>query len=138
MRLEGKIALISGASRGMGAAEAKLFAKEGAAVVIGDVLEDQGRSVASEISESGGRALFVRLDVTKEADWRSAVQEAVGRFGALNVLVNNAAILRTEAVLETTEEAWDTVMSVNAKGVFLDMKHAIPERPCSTTAGSVA
>ena len=127
MRLEGKVALISGAARGMGAAEAKLFAKEGAAVVIGDVLEDQGRLVESEIAESGGRALFVRFDVTKEADWRRAVQEAVGRFGALNVLVNNAAILRTEAVLETTEEAWDSVMSVNAKGVFLGTKTAIPE-----------
>ncbi len=127
MRLEGKVALISGAARGMGAAEAKLFAKEGAAVVIGDILEDQGRLVESEISGSGGRALFVRLDVTREADWSRAVQEAVDSFGALDVLVNNAAILRTEAVLETTEDAWDSVMSVNAKGVFLGTKAAIPE-----------
>ena len=127
MRLEGKVALISGAARGMGAAEAKLFAKEGAAVVIGDILEDQGRLVESEISGSGGRALFVRLDVTREVDWSRAVQEAVDSFGALDVLVNNAAILRTEAVLETTEEAWDSVMSVNAKGVFLGTKAAIPE-----------
>ncbi len=119
--------MISGAARGRGAAEAKLFAEEGAAVVIGDVLEDQGREVASEVAGAGGRALFVRLDVTKEADWSRAVQEAVESFGAINVLVNNAAILRTEAVLETTEETWDSVMSVNAKGVFLGTKAAIPE-----------
>ena len=126
MRLEGKVALISGGARGMGAAEARLFAGQGAAVVIGDVLEE-GRKVEAEIVEAGGRALFVRLDVTREGDWTRAVAEAVDRFGALNVLVNNAAILRTEAVLETTEEAWDSVMSVNAKGVFLGTKAAIPE-----------
>ncbi|MCH8185307.1 MAG: glucose 1-dehydrogenase [Chloroflexi bacterium] len=127
MRLEGKVALISGGARGMGAAEARLFAGQGAAVVIGDVLEEEGRRVEAEIVEAGGRALFVRLDVTIEADWTRAVAETVDRFGALNVLVNNAAILRTEAVLETTEETWDSVMSVNAKGVFLGTKAAIPE-----------
>ncbi len=127
MRLDQKVALISGAARGMGAAEAVLFAEEGAAVVIGDVLEDLGRRVEAKIAEAGGRALFVRLDVTREADWSHAVQEAVERFGGLNVLVNNAAILRTETVLETTEETWDSVMSVNAKGVFLGTKAAIPE-----------
>jgi cyclopentanol dehydrogenase len=127
VRLDQKVALISGAARGMGAAEAVLFAEEGAAVVIGDVLEDLGRRVEAKIAEAGGRALFVRLDVTREADWSHAVQEAVERFGGLNVLVNNAAILRTETVLETTEETWDSVMSVNAKGVFLGTKAAIPE-----------
>ncbi len=127
MRLEGKVAMISGGARGMGAAEARLFAGQGAAVVIGDVLEEEGRRVEAEIVGTGGRALFVRLDVTSEADWTRAVAETVDRFGALNVLVNNAAILRTEAVLETTEEAWDSVMSVNAKGVFLGTKAVIPE-----------
>ena len=107
------------APRGMGAAEARLFAREGASVVIGDVLEDEGRSVEEDINEAAGHALFIRLDVTSEADWRRAVEAAVQRFGKLDVLVNNAAILRTERVEETTERIWDDVMSVNAKGVFL-------------------
>ena len=127
MRLEGKVALISGGARGMGAAEVRLFAREGAKVVIADVLEDEGRKVETEINDSGGSALFVKLDVTKESEWLNAVETAVRSFGKLNVLVNNAAIIRSERVLETTEQIWDDVMSVNAKGVFLGTKAAIPE-----------
>ena len=127
MRLENKVALISGGARGMGAEEARLFAKEGARVVIGDVLETEGRQTEAEINESGGECLFVRLDVTSEAGWRQAVAATVARFGKLDVLVNNAAIYRTEQVEETTEQLWDQVMEVNAKGVFLGTKHAIPE-----------
>ncbi|MCH7746127.1 MAG: glucose 1-dehydrogenase [Chloroflexi bacterium] len=127
MRLEGKVALISGGARGMGAAEVRLFAREGAKVVIADVLEDEGRKVEAEINDSGGSALFVKLDVTKESEWLNAVETAVRSFGKLNVLVNNAAIIRSERVLETTEQIWDDVMSVNAKGVFLGTKSAIPE-----------
>ena len=127
MRLEGKVALISGAARGMGAAEARLFVSEGAAVVIADMLQHESREVEQEITGSGGRARFISLDVTSEDDWRHAVEAAVQEFGKLDVLVNNAAILRTERVLETTEQVWDQVMSVNAKGVFLGTKHAIPE-----------
>ena len=127
MRLEGKVALISGGARGMGAAEVRLFAREGAKVVIADVLEDEGRKVETEINDSGGSALFVKLDVTKESEWLNAVETAVRSFGKLNVLVNNAAIIRSERVLETTEQIWDDVMSVNAKGVFLGTKSAIPE-----------
>ena len=127
MRLEGKVALISGGARGMGAAEVRLFAREGAKVVIADVLEDEGRKVEAEIKESGGIALFVKLDVTNESEWLNAVETAVQSFGKLNVLVNNAAIIRSERVLETTEQIWDDVMSVNAKGVFLGTKSAIPE-----------
>ena len=127
MRLEGKVALISGGSRGMGAAEARLFAREGAKVVIGDILEDEGRKVVEEINETGGEALFVKLDVTSEAEWRDAVQTTVERFGKLDILVNNAAILCTETVLDTTEQIWDDVMSINAKGTFLGTKCAIPE-----------
>ena len=133
MRLEGKVALISGAARGMGAAEARLFAREGASVVIGDVLEEEGRQVEAQIGEAGGHALFIRLDVTSEADWTTAVAAAVSRFGKLDILVNNAGIgsagvnRNRTMVEETTEEDWDRVMGVNAKGVFLGTKAAIPE-----------
>ena len=127
MRLENKVVLISGGARGMGAAEARLFAGEGAKVVIGDVLEDEGRRTEAEVGESGGECLFVRLDVTSESDWRQAVSATVERFGKLDVLVNNAAINRTEKVEETSAELWDQVMAVNAKSVFLGTKYAIPE-----------
>ena len=125
MRLQGKVALISGAARGMGAVEARMLAAEGAAVVVADLLDEAGRAVAAEIAESGGQALYVHLDVTDEAAWQRAVEAATGRFGKLDVLVNNAGIVRTERVLETTERIWDDVMSVNAKGVFLGTKAAI-------------
>ena len=127
MRLVDKVALISGGARGQGAAEARLFSREGARVVLGDVLEDLGRQVEAEINETGGQALFLRLDVTQESDWERVVRETVGRFGKLDVLVNNAAILRTTPIEHTTVEEWDTVMAVNARGVFLGTKHAIPE-----------
>ncbi len=127
MRLENKVALISGGARGMGAAEARLFASEGAKVVIGDVLEAEGRQTEAQINESGGECLFVRLDVTSETNWQEAVAATVARFGELNILVNNAGIFRTERVEETSGELWDQVMEVNAKGVFLGTKAAIPE-----------
>ena len=126
MRLEGKVALISGGARGIGAACARLFASEGASVVVGDVREKLGKQVDTEINHAGGHALFVRLDVTKEADWRNAIQVVVQRFGKLDVLVNNAGIYRPIPIEHTTEEEWDEVMNVNAKGVFFGTKHAIP------------
>jgi NAD(P)-dependent dehydrogenase (short-subunit alcohol dehydrogenase family) len=126
MRLAGKVVLISGGARGMGAAEARLFAREGAQIVIGDVLEAEGKAVEADIAAKGGRAAFVRLDVTSEADWAQAVALAGSRFGALNVLVNNAGIGGPSRVEDTTAEAWDRVMDVNAKGVFLGTKAAIP------------
>ena len=126
MRLAGKVALISGAARGMGAAEARLFAREGARVVLADVLEAEGKTVADEITAKGGAAVFVRLDVTREAEWARVVDLAVERFGALHVLVNNAGIGGASRVEETSEELWDRVMAVNAKGVFLGTKAAIP------------
>ena len=92
MRLEDKVALISGGARGQGAVEARLFAREGAKVVIGDLLEDAGKQVEADINASGGECLFVRLDVTIEADWREVVGAAVSRFGRLHILVNNAGI----------------------------------------------
>src|SRR5262245_23500705 len=126
MRLAGKIALISGGAGGMGAVEARLFAKEGAKVTIGDVLEDEGRKLEAEINASGGEALFVRLDVRREADWQQAIDATVARFGKLDVLVNNAGISGRGMVEDTTVEDWDQVMDVNAKGVFLGTKVAIP------------
>jgi NAD(P)-dependent dehydrogenase (short-subunit alcohol dehydrogenase family) len=126
MRLKSKVALISGGARGMGAVEARLFAQEGAKVTIGDVLEDEGRKLEAEINATGGEALFVRLDVTSEADWQKAVEAAVTRFGKLDVLVNNAGISGRGRVEDTTVEEWDQVMEVNAKGVFLGTKVVIP------------
>jgi len=127
MRLENKVALISGGARGMGAVEAKLFTTEGAQVVIGDILEEEGRRTEAQINESGGNCIFVRLDVTSESDWRQAVAAAVSRFGKLDILVNNAGIYRSDTVENTSVEDWDLVMDINAKGVFLGTKLAIPE-----------
>jgi len=127
MRLENKVALISGGARGMGAVEAKMFAVEGAKVVIGDLLGDEGRQIEAEINESGGECVFVQLDVTDENAWQDAVAAAVDRFGKLDILVNNAGIARINNVEDTTSEEWDLVMDINAKGVFLGTKAAIPE-----------
>ena len=126
-RMDGKVALISGGARGQGAAEARLFAREGGKVVIGDLLDVEGMRVAAEIAELGGEALYVHLDVTKEEDWQSAVAAAVSTYGKLDVLVNNAGIWRRGRVEDTTVEDWDAVQNVNSKGVFLGTKAAIPE-----------
>ena len=127
MRLEGKVALITGGARGQGAAEARMFAGEGAKVVIADILDGEGEKLAAEIGESGGDVMFVHLDVTSEDQWQNAIAAAVLRFGKLDVLVNNAAVWRRGRVEETTGEHWDSVLEVNAKGVFLGTKLAIPE-----------
>ncbi len=123
MRLGGKVALITGAAGGMGQSEATLFAKEGARVVVADVLEAEGRQVADSL---GGAGRFVRLDVTSEADWQEAVAATLAAFGRLDVLVNNAGISGTFDPDTLSTSAWDRLMDVNAKGVFLGMKHAIP------------
>ena len=127
MRLEGKVALISGGSRGQGAVEAKLFSREGAKVVIGDILDAEGQQIEAEINETGGECVYVHLDVTSEEDWRNAIGEAVSRFGKLDVLVNNAGIYPPASIEDTTEELWDRIMDINGKGVFLGTKLAIPE-----------
>ena len=111
----------------MGAAEARMFAREGARVVIGDVLEAEGRQVESEINEAGGECVFVILDVTQESQWQRAVETAVARFGKLDVLVNNAGIAVIGVLEDTSAQDWDKVMEVNAKGVFLGTKAVIPE-----------
>lgn len=127
MRLENKVALISGGARGMGAAEARMFAREGAKVVIGDVLEAEGHQVEAQINEAGGECVFVQLDVTQESQWQQAIETAVARFGKLDVLVNNAGIVLRGILEDTSAEDWDKVMDVNAKGVFLGTRAVIPE-----------
>ena len=136
MRLQGKVALISGGARGQGAAEAKLFAKEGAKVVFGDVLDDEGRKTEAEIQEIGGEALYLHMDVTNEGDWEKAVSETVNRFGKLDILVNNAGVVSWGNLEDTTPEEWDRVMDINSKGVFLGTKAVIPEMR-KTGGGSI-
>ncbi|MCP8939964.1 SDR family oxidoreductase [Alsobacter sp. SYSU M60028] len=131
-RLNGKVALISGAARGQGAHEARLFVAEGASVVIGDVLADEGRALADEL---GASALFVELDVTSEASWTNAVRAAESRFGRLDILVNNAGILRRATIEESSVEEFDRVIAVNQRGVFLGMKAAV--RLMKRTGGSI-
>jgi 3(or 17)beta-hydroxysteroid dehydrogenase len=126
MRLAGKVALVSGGASGMGRSESEIFAREGARVVVADVLEAEGKQVADKIVSGGGQARFVKLDVTSEAEWDAAVKATVGAFGTLDVLVNNAGISGTYDSDMLSSAAWDKVMSVNAKGVFLGMKHVIP------------
>ncbi len=126
MRLAGKVALISGGANGMGAEEARLFAREGARVVIADVLEDEGKQVEAGINAAGGEALFVRTDVTREEEWKHAIDAAVGRFGKLDILVNNAGVSSTSVEDPLDSAGWQRIMDVNATGVFLGTKYAIP------------
>lgn len=127
MRVEGKVALVSGGARGIGAATSKLLAQEGAAVVLADVLEAEGRAMEAEIAEAGGRATFMLLDVTDEENWQRVIDATVATYGRLDVVVNNAGISGRTNVEETQGETWDRVMDVNGKGVFLGTKLAIPE-----------
>ena len=125
-RLDGKVALISGGARGQGACEARMFCAEGARVVFGDILDEQGQALEQELKAAGADASYVHLDVTREADWRAAVEATERLYGRLNVLVNNAGILIRKGLEETTEEEWDRIMAVNVKGVFLGTKSALP------------
>jgi 3alpha(or 20beta)-hydroxysteroid dehydrogenase len=120
--LEGKVALISGAARGMGAEEARLFVLEGAKVVLGDILDEEGAKTAAEIGES---AAYVHLDVTNEADWLAAVAKAEQAFGKLDILVNNAGILRFGLLEHTPLEEFESVVKVNQTGTFLGMKSVV-------------
>jgi meso-butanediol dehydrogenase/(S,S)-butanediol dehydrogenase/diacetyl reductase len=122
-RLEGKVAIVTGAGAGNGRAIARAFAQEGARVVIGDVDEASAQESAALIGE---RAVALRADVSTALDCRRLVESAVERFGALHILVNNAGIWRSGTVEETSEEDWDALMAVNVKGVFLCSKFAVP------------
>ncbi|MCA1843334.1 MAG: SDR family NAD(P)-dependent oxidoreductase, partial [Actinobacteria bacterium] len=132
-RLDGKVALITGSARGMGAAEAVLFAAEGAKVVVSDVLEAEGEALAKEIGDS---AIFVRLDVTQPGEWHEAVDAAVSEFGRLNVLVNNAGIVRFSMLANTTLEEYRLVTEVNQTGVFLGLTTVYPAM-CAAGGGSI-
>ena len=127
MRMEGKIALVSGGAGGIGSAICRLFAAEGARVTVADIDSGRGERVVEKIAEAGGEAFYVDLDVTKEEDWERAVAATVERFGGLNVLVNNAGAYSPELVADTPLETWNRIMAVNATGAFLGSKHAIPE-----------
>ena len=127
MRLNGKVALISGGARGMGAVEAELFASHGAKVVIGDVLIEEGRLTAQRIADQGGQAYFQPLDVTDERQWASIVTETVTRFGGLDVLVNNAGIYRIATIEQTSMDVFRQIMEVNVAGVFLGTRAVLPE-----------
>lgn len=126
MRLEGKVALISGGARGLGAAEARLFANEGAKVGIGDIREEEGRALEAEIRASGGDAMYIGLDVTDEGQWAEAVRQMMTVYDRLDILVNNAGILEHGTVEETTAESWNRTMDVNGRGVFLGTRSVIP------------
>lgn len=128
MRLEGKVALVTGAGNGIGKESALLFASEGAAVVAVDVNMEAVEAVASEIAAAGGRAQPVRADVSKAADCEAMVAEAERSFGALHVLFNNAGISHADDdnAMVTTEDVWDLTFAINVKGVFLGCKYGIP------------
>ncbi|WP_127794489.1 SDR family oxidoreductase [Agromyces sp. LHK192] len=122
-RVNGKVALISGGARGMGASHARLLVEEGAKVVIGDLLDADGEALAAELGEN---ARYVHLDVTDYAQWEQAVKVAVDEFGGLDVVVNNAGIANFGSIEEYTLEAWDKIILINLTGVFYGIKAAIP------------
>jgi NAD(P)-dependent dehydrogenase (short-subunit alcohol dehydrogenase family) len=124
-RLDGKVALITGAASGMGASMVRIFAREGAKVAVCDLLEEEGRAVADDIAAAGGTARFLRLDVTEEAQWEAAVGAVLGAWGRLDVLVNNAGISGSAANDLYDTALWDRIMAVNARGPFLGVKHGV-------------
>ncbi|WP_182481519.1 SDR family NAD(P)-dependent oxidoreductase [Nocardioides immobilis] len=125
-RLEGKVALISGGARGLGAAHVELFAEEGGAVVFGDVLVDEGAALADRLGERGLHVQFLKLDVTQADDWAAAVDLAVNLHGRLTTLVNNAAIFSADGTQDVTQETFRHVLSVNLEGQWLGMRAALP------------
>ncbi|MXX31122.1 MAG: glucose 1-dehydrogenase [Chloroflexi bacterium] len=124
-QLDGKVAIISGGARGQGEAEARLFAREGAAVVLGDILDEDGQRVAESIIDAGGQAAYVHLDVTSETDWSDIVDKAVAEFGRVDLLLNNAGILPVATIEHATLEHFREVVDVNLVGVFLGIRAVI-------------
>jgi 3(or 17)beta-hydroxysteroid dehydrogenase len=125
-RLDGKIALISGAARGIGAETARLMIEAGARVAIGDVLDERGQATVRALDETGARAIYTHLDVTREEDWNGALAAVVGRFGGLDVLVNNAGVFLGMSLEEASLADWHRLCGVNLTGVFLGTKLALP------------
>lgn len=126
-RLEGKVALISGGASGIGAAHVRLFAREGAAVIFGDIQEELGARVAREVDSDGGTVTFVRLDVTDMDSWAAAVARAVSLHGKLTTLVNNAGIYHPGGIAEETDAGWQRMIAINQTGVWYGMRAAMPE-----------
>lgn len=127
MRLENKVALITGGASGMGASMARVFAREGAKVAVADMLMDEGRAVVEEITRANGAAIFQPLDVTSEAEWQAAIAATLTAFGRLDILVNDAGISGSAVEDLFDSAAWQKIMAVNSTGTFLGMKYAIPE-----------
>ena len=125
-QLHGKTAIITGGAGGIGAATARLFASEGAAVCVVDLDQEAGQEVAGEICNARGRAIFVCADLTRCADCRRVVEHVVDKFGGIHILFNNAGIIRRSSVIELSEQDWDAVMAVNVKSVFLMSREIIP------------
>jgi len=125
-RLKGKVALITGAASGMGAAQARLFASEGAAICVADINDEQGQEVATEITNSGGRAVFVHLDVTDATQWEEAVARTEEAFGSLTVLCNNAGANFRVSFDEQTEKMWHIIVETALTGAFLGTKAVVP------------
>jgi 3(or 17)beta-hydroxysteroid dehydrogenase len=125
-RLDGKVALISGAARGIGAEAARLMVEAGAKVVVGDVLDERGRATVRALEAAGGAAIYTHLDVTREEDWIAAISAATGRFGALDILVNNAGVFLGMSLEDATLADWHRLCGVNLTGVFLGTKLALP------------
>src|SRR5262249_32542561 len=138
MRLEGKVAVITGAAGGMGKVAAELFASEGARVLVADVLDEQGEATAAGIREGGGEAAYVHADVSRAADAEAMVAPAMEGFGSLAVLYNNAGIMpaEDESAVSTPEEVWDLTIAINLKGVFLGCRYGIPAM-LDTGGGSI-
>lgn len=138
MRMKDKVALVSGAAGGMGAATARLFAREGAkAVIVADLLDKEGEAVVAGIAKAGGRASYAHLDVTDEAQWKSLIDRIVADHGQLDVLVNNAGISGSAEQDLYDTAAWNRLMGINATGVFLGMKHGIAAMKKGGRRGSV-
>ncbi len=125
-KLENKVAIITGAAMGMGKEESILFANEGAKVVVTDILKEEAESVAKEINQKGGEAIAYKLDVSKSNNWENLVKDVIKQWGKIDILVNNAGILSITGIETTTEEEWDKVMDINAKGQFLGIKAVLP------------
>jgi len=125
-KLKGKVAIVTGAAQGMGEAVAKLFAQEGAKVVVNDLSEQKAKKVVEEIKSGGGEALAIKADVTDSEGIFRMAEETVARFGTIHILINNAGILRSTKTEEISEEEWDLVINVNLKGTFLCSKVVLP------------
>jgi NAD(P)-dependent dehydrogenase (short-subunit alcohol dehydrogenase family) len=138
MRMKNKVALVTGAAGGMGAATARLFAREGAkAVIVADLLDKEGEAVVADIKKAGGTAVYRHLDVTNEKQWQEVIGQTVSAHGGLNVLVNNAGISGSAEKDLYDTAAWERLMGINATGVFLGMKHGIAAIRKSGPGGSV-